>query len=87
MTPRDLLDVFVRLAGLLFLLYGAFDLYYVVVKLAGLPTTSKVSAGEIARFVALWWLAGFMILRNATWIVHVAYRLDRTSTSNPENPQ
>ncbi len=54
MTPRDLLRAFVRLAGLLFLLYGAFDIYYVVVKLAGLPTTSQVSAGEIARFVALW---------------------------------
>jgi hypothetical protein len=52
MTPRDLLGVFVRLAGLGFLQLGFFDLYHIVVKVAGVETQSQIPLpGDVRGFV------------------------------------
>src|SRR5216683_2522613 len=58
MTPRDLLGVFVRLAGLGLILFALFDLYYVVVKTLGIPTMSTVPLGIDVRGAIVYSISG-----------------------------
>jgi hypothetical protein len=73
MTPRELLGVFVRLAGLGSILFSLFDLYYVVVKTLGIQTNSQVPVWQDERGLLLYFVLGFAILACARWIVRLAY--------------
>ena len=81
MTPRELLGVFVRLIGLACLLFSLFDLYWLVVKLAGMPTHSDLTPVEGLRGFVSWLIVGLAILFGADWISRLAY-LRTTKVSN-----
>lgn len=76
MTPRQLLGVFVRAAGLWSLLYALFDVYYIWVKMAGLPTASTAPIERDVMGMVIWSALGVGILFGAPWIVRVAYWRD-----------
>jgi hypothetical protein len=80
MTPRDLLGVFVRLAGLGMLLIGIFDFYYVVVKTLGLPTASTLPVSRSILGAITYSVLGLCIIACARLIVRFAYWQD-----GPEN--
>ncbi len=73
MTPKELLGVFVRLAGLGLLLFAVFDLYYVVMKTLGIPTSSTVPVTRDEQGAGVYLVLGICILAGAKWIVRVAY--------------
>jgi predicted transporter len=76
MRPRDLLGVFVRLAGLGFILCALFYVYYVVVKTLGLPTTSTLPVWQGVQGAIVYAVFGFCILAGARLIVQMAYWRD-----------
>jgi len=82
MTPRDLLGVFVRLAGLGLILFALFDLYYVVVKTLGIPTMSTVPLGIDVRGAIVYSISGLCIVSGARLIVRLAYWRDGSEGSN-----
>jgi hypothetical protein len=73
MPPKDLLGVFVRFGGLLLVLFGIFDLYFVFLKLFGLPTTSVRPVEQDAQAAIFYFILGFGIIFCAKWIVRLAY--------------
>jgi hypothetical protein len=77
LTARDLLGVFVRLAGLAFIQYGLFGLYYIVVKLSGIQTQSQVPLYWDVRGFVLYCAWGIVIILAAKPIVRLAYWLDK----------
>lgn len=78
MPPRDLLGVFVRFGGLLLLMFGIFDLCYVVIKLLRLPTSSVRPIPQDVLAAIFFFVLGFGILFCAKWIVRLAYWRDDT---------
>ena len=76
MLPRELLGVFVRLAGLGLILFAVFDLYYVIVKLVGLPTSSNIPVGRDVQGLITYLGLGVVVLFGARWIVRLAYWRD-----------
>ena len=73
MTPRQLLGVYVRAAGLGSILFALFDLYYLFVKILGLPTSSIVPIERDVIAIVLWSALGVGVLLGAPWIVRLAY--------------
>ena len=77
MTPRDLLGVFVRLAGLGLILFAVFDIYHVVAKTLGMQTSSAVPVGIGAQGAIVFSVLGLCIVAGARFIVRLAYWSDR----------
>ncbi len=77
MTPKNLLDVFVRLAGLAFIQLGLFDLYYVVVKTFGIQTESQVPVWRDIRGFMLYCGWGIVLILAAKLIVRVTFWQER----------
>lgn len=73
MTARDLLGVFVRLAGLVSILISLFDFYYVVVKALGIETNSKAALSLDVRGFVLYLALGIVLIIGANVIVRLAY--------------
>jgi hypothetical protein len=73
MSPRELLGVVVRTAGLGCLLIAAFDLYHLVGKLVGIPTLSTLPVSWDVLGVVVWSAFGLCILAGTGWIVRLAY--------------
>jgi hypothetical protein len=73
MSPRDLIDVFVRLVGLAFIQMGLFDLYYMVVKLAGIQTQSQLPLSWDVRGFLLYSVWGIILIVGASSIARLAY--------------
>jgi hypothetical protein len=72
MSPRDLLGVAVRLAGLGCLLFAVFFLYNLVARAAGIPTSTHPVSYEVQGLL-LWLALGLCILAGARLIVRLAY--------------
>lgn len=85
MAPRDLLGVFVRLAGLGLLLIGIFDFYYVVVKTLGLPTASTLPVSRDILGTITYSVLGLCIIACARMIVRLAYWQDGPESGHPSN--
>ena len=77
MAARDLHGVFVRLAGLAFIQYGLFGLYYIVVKILGVQTQSQVPLALEVRALVLYCVWGVAIIFAARPIVWLAYWPDK----------
>jgi hypothetical protein len=73
MSPRDIIGVIVRLAGLGFIQTGLFDLYYVVVKIAGVQTLSKLPLSWDVRGFLLYTVWGVVLIAGAKSIARLAY--------------
>lgn len=73
MTPRELVGVFVRLFGLACILFSLFDLYWLVVKAAGMPMHAEFNVFEGVRSFVSWLVVGLAVLFGAEWIVRFAY--------------
>ena len=73
MTPRELLGVFVRLAGIGSILMSLFDLYYVVAKILGIPTNYQVPLWPAVFGLMFYLVLGTGILLGARLIVRLAY--------------
>jgi hypothetical protein len=73
MTARELLGVFVRLAGLISILMSLFDLYWVVVKTLGIDTSSPVTVAAGLRGLVLYLALGLILIVGANPIVRLAY--------------
>jgi hypothetical protein len=73
MSPRDLIDVFVRLAGLGFIQIGLFDFYYVVVKIVGIQTQSNLPLSWDVRGFLLYSIWGVILIVGAKSIARLAY--------------
>jgi hypothetical protein len=77
MTPRDLLGVLVRLAGLGFLQCGFFDLYYVVIKTFGFQTQSQLPLWLDVRGFAIYSAWGLLLIVAAKPIVQLTYLFEK----------
>ncbi|MGE5147858.1 MAG: hypothetical protein ACM3N5_13985 [Candidatus Eiseniibacteriota bacterium] len=71
------MEVFVKLAGLGLMLFAAFDLYYVIVKLLELPTSSSIPLYKDIQGFFTYLILGLIILFGARGIVWFAYCLDK----------
>jgi hypothetical protein len=79
MTPRELLGVFVRLAGLGFLLLGFFDLYHIVVKVLGFETQSPIPLSGSVRAFVFYFAWGLVLIVAARPIVKFAFLFEKQS--------
>jgi hypothetical protein len=76
MRPRDWFGVAVRIAALMFLVFALFDGIYVVAKVAGLETQSKLPlSADIAGTIFFAIFAGLGLL-GAVKLVALSYRPD-----------
>ena len=73
MTPRELLGVFVRLAGLGSLVMAVFDIYNVAVKTLGIATSSTAPIRADARGAIIYLVLGLGILAASNLLVRLAY--------------
>jgi hypothetical protein len=73
MTPRDLLGVIIRSAGLVHLLLSLYDLYFVLAKSTGIPTQSTypITYG-ISGFLA-YFVVGMALLFVTPQLVKLAF--------------
>lgn len=73
MSATDVIGVIVRLAGLGFIQTGLFDLYYVVVKIIGIQTQSKLPLSWDVRGFLLYSIWGIILIVSAKSIARLAY--------------
>jgi hypothetical protein len=73
MSGSDVIGVIVRLAGLGFIQTGLFDLYYVVVKIVGIQTQSKLPLSWDVRGFLLYFVWGIILIVGANSIARLVY--------------
>ena len=76
MTPRDLLGVLIRAAGLGNIIMALYDVYYVIVKLLGLPTGSTFPVSVNIQASLFFAALGIGIILCAPIIEKLAYWAD-----------
>jgi hypothetical protein len=73
MTAKELVGAVVRLAGLGLLLFAFFDLYYVIVKTAGIYTESTLPVSRDVHGFVVYSILGLCIIAGAKWIAGLVY--------------
>ena len=73
MTARDLYGLAVRLAGLVFWVFAAFDLVYAIVKPLGIPLPSRYTESSDLVITAAWILLGIAATAAADILTRFAY--------------
>ncbi len=73
MTPREVFGLIVRTMGLGLILAACFDLYGMVVKLAGVESQSQGTLGEYVAATVCFTLMGLVLLYAAERIVTLVY--------------
>lgn len=73
MQERQVFALIVRTAGFVVLMYSFLGLFYVPAKLLGISTRSQMSIGGDLFFFVLFFVFGLAVMRNATWIVLLAF--------------
>jgi hypothetical protein len=73
MTPRDLLGVVIRSAGLGHLLMSLYDFYFVLVKLTGIPTLSTYPIAYDIRGFFTYFVVGMALLFFTPQLVKLAF--------------
>jgi hypothetical protein len=74
MTVKDLFGLAVRIAGVVFVVFGLFDLVDVFVKLMGLPMPSRYPAATDAVAAIIFFIFGAIFILGADLITRLIYR-------------
>jgi hypothetical protein len=77
MTAEDLFGLIVRLAGLMFILFGLADLFHAVAAAAGVPIPAPFGVNTVLVAAAGWVVVGVVLFGGADAITRLAYRKRR----------
>ena len=73
MTPRDLYGLAVRLGGVVFWIFGAFDVVHGLVQQLGVPLPTKYTFAQDCMIGASWFVLGLLMTYGADFLTRVAY--------------
>lgn len=73
MAPRDLYGLAVRIAGLVFWVFGAFGLIHLVARPLGMPYPSRMTQPEAIVTTVSWFILGVAATFSAEVLTRLAY--------------
>lgn len=82
MSPRLLFGLAIRIAGLVFLSFSLFDLFYVVEVLAAIPTSSTRPLASVALAAVFFLAISLAALFGSELLVNLSYGREKPGDSN-----